>query len=142
MKELNFETGLVTYQVNGKCEITFNPTDVSFAERLFNAFDGLAKRQERAEAEKQEAEGAELFALAEQRDKDMRATIDGIFGEPVCEKVFGGLSVYAMAGGLPVWCNFLMAIIDEMDASVAEQQKQTNPRVEYYMAKYAKYKKK
>ena len=34
MKELNFDTGLVTYDLNGKVEVTFNPSDSNFVERL------------------------------------------------------------------------------------------------------------
>lgn len=142
MKELNFATGLTSYKVNGGYEIRFNPADSAFVGRLFNTFDGLAKRQDQAEVESLEMSGAELFVIAEQRDKEMREAIDGIFGEPVCEKIFGNQSVYAMADGLPLWCNFLMAVIDEVDASVTAQQKQANPRVQHYMAKYAKYSKK
>ena len=46
MAELNFATGVVTFTVNGKCDISFNPTDSAFVERLFNAFDTLDKKQE------------------------------------------------------------------------------------------------
>lgn len=141
MKELNFATGLVSYKVNGGCEIKFNPADSAFVGRLFNTFDGLAKRQDQAEAENREMSGAELFAIAEQRDKEMRQAIDDIFGEPVCGKVFGNQDVYALADGLPLWCNFLMAVIDEVDAAVTAQQKQASPRVQHYMNKYAKYNK-
>ena len=34
MKELNFESGLVTYSLNGQCEVSFNPTDSNFVERI------------------------------------------------------------------------------------------------------------
>lgn len=141
MKELNFETGLVTYCVNGGYEICFNPADVRFVERLFKTFDGLAKQQEDAQAEGQEMSGEELFDYAEQKDRQMRQQIDGIFGASVCDKVFGNQSVYALAGGLPLWCNFLMAVIDEVDSAIVAQQKAASPRVERYMAKYAKYSK-
>ena len=141
MKELNFETGLVTYKVNGKTEISFNPGDIGFVERLFNTFEGLAARQDSADVENREVSGTELFELAKKRDKEMRTEIDSIFGEPVCDKIFGNVNVYAQADGLPLWCNFLMAIIDEVDASVEKGQLKTSDRVEKYMAKYAKYNK-
>lgn len=42
MKELNFESGLVTYSLNGKCEVSFNPTDSNFIERLYpGAYGGI-----------------------------------------------------------------------------------------------------
>lgn len=140
MKELNFDTGLVTYLVNGKCEISFNPADVAFVDRLFKVFDNLAKRQDHAEIEKQEANGADLFALAEQRDRYMREQIDSVFCAPVSDMIFGQVSVYALAGGLPLWCNFLMAVIDEIDDAIQKEQRAASPRVDKYMAKYAKYK--
>lgn len=142
MSELNFDTGLVTYRVNDRCEVSFNPADVSFVKRLFDTFDGLSKRQDDIEAENKEISGAELFNLVEQQEKKMREDIDSIFGEPVSDKIFGNLSVYALAGGLPLWCNFLMAVIDKVDAALEEEQKMASPRVAKYMAKYAKYKRK
>ena len=142
MSELNFDTGLVTYKVNGQCEITFNPADVAFVKRLFNTFDGLSKRQDDIDVENGEIDGTALFDLAEQREKEMRAEIDDIFGDNVCDKIFGKVSVYALAGGLPLWCNFLMAVIDKIDAAIEDEQKLASPRVAKYMAKYAKYNRK
>lgn len=46
MKELNFDSGLVAYSLNGKCEVSFNPTDSNFVERLYSAFEDLDKKQE------------------------------------------------------------------------------------------------
>lgn len=142
MSELNFDTGLVTYKVNGQCDITFNPADVAFVKRLFNTFDGLSKQQEDIEAEDKDVEGTELFALVEQREKKMRDDIDAAFGEAICKKIFGNVSVFALAGGLPLWCNFLMAVIDKIDAAIEDEQKLASPRVAKYMAKYEKYKRK
>lgn len=65
----------------------------------------------------------------------MREIIDGVFG-PISESVFGEMSVYAVAGGLPVWCNFLLAVIDEVDTTFAREKKATNPRIAKYTAKY------
>lgn len=142
MSELNFDTGLVTYTVNNRCEVTFNPADVSFVKRLFDTFDGLSKRQDDIENGNKETSGAELFDLVEQQEKKMREDIDGIFQQPVSDKIFGNLSVYALASGLPLWCNFLMAVIDKVDEALEAEQKLASPRVSKYMAKYAKYNRK
>lgn len=142
MSELNFDTGLVTYTVNNRCEVTFNPADVSFVKRLFDTFDGLSKRQDDIENGNKETSGAELFDLVEQQEKKMREDIDGIFQQPVSDKIFGNLSVYALASGLPLWCNFLMAVIDKVDEALEAEQKLASPRVSKYMAKYAKYSRK
>lgn len=143
MKELNFDSGLVTYSLNGKCEVSFNPTDSNFVERLYAAFDELDKKQDgyKAQIEKM-ADKREIFDFARERDSEMRSIIDSVFDGPVSETVFGGMNVYAIANGLPVWCNLMMAVMDEIDTTFTREQKLTNPRISKYTAKYQKYQKK
>lgn len=139
MNALNFETGIVTFSVNGKAEVSFNPTDSGFVERLFLAFEDLDKKQEAYKEEiSKVANKREVFEIARVRDREMREMIDGIFQAPVCSAVFGGMNVYALADGLPVWCNFLLAVMDEIDTTFAREQKATNPRIAKYTAKYHK----
>lgn len=137
MQELNFETGLVRFTINGKCEVAFNPTDSVFVERLFNAFETLDQRQDayKAEVEKT-ADKREIFAIARKRDAEMREIIDGVFGTSVCADLFGNMNVYALADGLPVWANLMFAVMDEVDTTFAREQKRTNPRISKYTAKY------
>ena len=137
MKELVFDTGLVTYSLNGKCEVSFNPTDSEFVERLFNAFDSLDKRQEKyREQIGKEPDNRKVFEISKAMDTEMRKIVDGVFGVSVCESVFGSMNVYSLAGGLPVWCNLLLAIMDEIDTSFAREQKATNARIKKYTEKY------
>lgn len=139
MKELSFESGIVSFSLNGKCEVSFNPTDSAFVEKLFNAFDTLDKRQEAyKERVAAIADKREIFAVAREMDAEMRELIDGAFGVPVCNAVFGDMNVYAVADGLPVWCNLMLAVMDEVDTTFAREQKATNPRIAKYTAKYRK----
>ena len=137
MTELNFSTGLVSYSLNSQCEVAFNPTDSAFVEKLFDTFSVLDKKQEayREELEKT-SDRAKIFEIARARDAEMREMIDGVFGVPVCEALFGHMNVYALADGLPVWANLLLAVMDEIDTSFAREQKRTNPRIAKYTAKY------
>ena len=137
-KALSFATGLVTYDLNGKVELTFNPTDSAFVERLFNTFDELDKKQEAYKAEVEKAKKREIFDIARKRDAEMREMIDGALGIPVCDAVFGTMNVYALADGLPVWANLLLAIMDEIDTVFAREQKQSNVRIRKYSEKYKK----
>ena len=144
MSEIRFSTGVQSYKLNDAVEVFFNPTDSSFAERLFETFNGLEKKQEsyKAELERLTAQDkSKIFEFMRERDAEMREMIDGVFGVPVCGPLFGTLNVYAMADGLPVWCNLMLSVMDELDSSFAQEQKLTNPRVEKYMAKYKKYQK-
>ena len=139
MKELNFESGLVTYSLNGKCEVTFNPTDSNFVERLYSAFEVLDKKQEsyKAQIEKM-GDKKEIFRFARERDAEMRGIIDDLFDVPDSDALFGGMNVYAIAAGLPVWCNLMLAVMDEIDTTFSREQKATNPRIAKYTAKYKK----
>ena len=139
MKELNFESGLVTYSLNGKCEVSFNPTDSNFVEKLYNAFEELDRKQEGYKAQiKKMANKREIFDFARERDTEMRGIIDGVFSAPVCDALFQDMNVYSVAGGLPVWCNLILAIMDEIDTTFAREQKTTNPKLKKYLAKYQK----
>lgn len=137
MKELSFDTGRVSYCLNGAVEVSFNPTDFAFVEKLFSTFNALDAKQEAYDGEKgRTADSRKIFDLAREADGEMRAMIDGMLGQPVCEALFGGMNVYAFADGLPVWCNLMLALMDEVDTSFAREQKATNPRIQKYTAKY------
>lgn len=141
MKDLNFDSGVVTYSLNGKCEVSFNPTDSNFVERIYTAFNDLDKKQDeyKNRIEKM-ADKKEIFEFARERDAEMRTIIDGVFETPVCDAVFGGMNIYAMASGLPAWVNLMLAVMDECDTTFARDQKATNPRIAKYTAKWSKYK--
>lgn len=135
-KAIQFDTGLVSYQLNDGVSVTFNPTDAAFVERLYATFDELDQKQEAYKAEVEGAEKGEIFAIARRRDAEMREMLDGALGEGVCDAVFGPMNVYAMSDGLPVWANLLLAVMDEIDTSFAREQRRTNPRLEKYTKKY------
>lgn len=139
MADIKFSTGLVTYNINGQCEVTFNPTDSAFVEKLFNTFDILDKKQDEYKEEVERVQDKrEIFDIARARDAEMREMIDDVFQTNVCEPLFGHMNVYAMADGLPVWCNLMLSVIDEIDTSFAMEKKKTNPRIQKYTAKYQK----
>lgn len=131
MGTLNLQTLKKTYTVNDGAEIHFNPADINFVNRLFD----LINRMESWQTESAHATAEDVFKIAAQRDVELRAEIDKVFEEPVCDKVFGTTNLLSPAGGMPVCMNFLMAVIDEIDAAAGKETK-TNPTVEAYMKKY------
>lgn len=135
-KSLSFDTGVISYDLNGKVTITFNPTDAAYVEGLYSTFEELDKKQEQYKAEAARAEKREVFALARKLDAEMREMIDTALGTPVCEALFGGMNIYALANGLPVWANLLLTIMDEIDASFTREQKLTDGRIRKYSEKY------
>lgn len=140
MKELVFDSGVVSYSLNGKCEVSLNPADRAFAERFYNAVDKMGKLQDEYAKKAKALQGPEgAFDLARERDIEMGKVLDGFFGAPVCETVFGSMSLCAFANGFPVWLNLMLSILDEIEANIDDIQKQADPRIAKYKAKYQKY---
>lgn len=133
MGTLNFQTSRKNYTVNDGAVISFDPTDINFVNRLFDLMDKLEKRQNEEAPQRPE----DVFAVAARVDAELRAEIDAVFDEPVCDKVFGKTNVLSPAGGLPVYMNFLLAVIDEIDAA-SEMETKHSPRVDAYIQKYEK----
>ena len=129
MKELRFDTGVVEYQVNGGAVLRFNPADTNFVRRLHDLFEELGREQEQVEGG--------VFDTIARKDAAMREKLDGLFGPGTCQAVFGELGLYALAGGLPLWANFLLAVLEEVEKAVDDQQQAASPRVAYYMEKFA-----
>lgn len=132
MGVLNFQTSRKTYTVNDGCEISFDPADIGFVNRLFDLMEKMEKQNNAAP---QEVDN--VFEAFAKKDKDMRAEIDAVFGEPVCEKIFGTTNIFSPAGGLPLCMNFLLAVIDEVDAA-SETETKPSAKVNAYMQKYEK----
>lgn len=145
-KALHIETGVVSYTLNDAVTICFNPTDTGFVEGIFKTFSDLDAKQEaiKADVAKLKAEidaGGDkhkVFDYMREKDAEMREMIDTALGQPVCDALFGGLNVYALASGLPVWANLLLALIDEIDTTYAQEQKMTDVRIRKYSSKYHK----
>ena len=137
-EELTLDDGLLCLAVNGKAEIIFNPTDFCFIERVFKIFDALDTKQGDMEQRIKAAQPREIFEIANQADTEMREMLDGLLGAGICAELFGDVNVYAYAEGLPLWCNLLFAVMDRCESELVSQQKQTNPRLAKYTAKYQK----
>ena len=139
MADIVFDTGLVEYTINGKVKLVFNPTDPNFIEKLFNTFDGLDELQTHYANELEKVKSnKEAFRATNELDAEMRKAVDDALGDGICDQLFGTMNLYATADGLPVWCNLILAIMDEMHDSVAREKKATNPRIAKYTAKYKK----
>lgn len=131
---INFDTGLKTFDVNGQCEITFNPYDIFFLGKVTDAAEKLDKLQ--SELQTAGDDWAIVYAKSKETDSKMRAVIDGLFGMPVCDAVFPDISVFAVGDGFPVWANFLYAIMDKMDSGLDAEKEKSKKRLQKYTEKY------
>lgn len=137
MTELNFNTGKRTFNINGVVEVSFNDTDVDFVGSLYNLFARLDDRQEQYKNRVDRmADKKEIFALMRELDEEIREEINDLFDKDVCTPLFGRMNVFALADGLPLWANFMLAIMDQIDSGYAREQKAVNPRVQKYTSKW------
>ena len=119
---------MVEYEING-VPVKFNPTDESFTNRLYETF-GVLEGLQNAFAE---GDGFEKFS---ELDKDMRAIIDGLLGDGIADKLFEGMNCYALADGLPVWMNLIMALLYEVTEAYEREFGKTDARVRAHKKKY------
>lgn len=139
MKELAFDTSIETFNINGVWKVRFNPTDSRFSRRLFDAFTELEEKYKHSKHEMDiTADKRKVFELMDRLDGEMRVIIDDVLGEGASEAIFGDTNVYAMSGGLPLWTNLFLCLMDECNDTFAREQKATNPRVKKYTEKYHK----
>lgn len=136
MTDLNINTGVEEYVINGKVKVYLNPTDPAFVSRLYNRFSELEERDKAWRDNLSKLEGAEVLNAWEEGDQLFRAAIDDVLGEGTCKGVCGSVSVLAMADGSPIWMNILLGLIDVIDSGVAREEKAKNPKLQKYLSKY------
>lgn len=129
-KALTFETGLVEYDINGALTVRFNPTDETFTQGLYETFAALDKLQTDF------AEGDDFSKFME-LDKEMRVLIDNLLGEGASDALFGSMNCYAIADGLPVWTNLVMALLYEVTEAYEGEFGKTDARVKEHKEKYS-----
>lgn len=139
MGNLSYSAGGKAYTLNGGETICFDPCDAEFANRIVVAFRNCSEIQKRY-PEESFADIDEQLVFIQKMNADICEEIDKAFDAEVCKKACCGSSPCAISDGLPVWMNFLMAVIDEIDANMPEGEKRSRARVQQYTEKYtAKY---
>lgn len=140
--ELSFDSGVKEYLVhgvNGDVTLRFNPADANFAKDAYRAFDALKKKQdERAAMLERDIPDSELFNMIDEIDREMRVTIDDLFGQGVADAVFGRINAYASANGAPIWQNFMFAVLDQFEEGVKRERALADKKISKYTKKYHK----
>ena len=140
MRELNFNSGIESFSVNGvENALRFNPTDIELLRKIYVSMKDLeAKQKERNSAQSDSDDIIDTLNKAKQLDTEMRGIIDGVFGDGLCNKIFGDVSLYASADGFPVWQNFILAVIDLFDEATKREAALSNEKIQKYVKKYHK----
>lgn len=138
MKSINTGTKVEEYNIDGKIVLRFNPADATFVKNFNAAFKALAEAQsELAEAAKN-ADDETFFDVSAATNTKLRGILNDLFGEDICTPIWGTMDLTALSDGLPLWFNFMMALIDEIDADMENVKDIRSARLDAYLAKYKK----
>lgn len=133
--DIKFESGVKEYNLGGKVTVEFNPTDVGFANKMFDAFSALDAKTEEYQKRINENK-ADVFSISRDMDAEMRDIINGLFGKDVCTPLIGDINIYARADGLPLWANLILAVMDVMEVTAQAEDKAAQKRIDKYTKKY------
>lgn len=139
MEKLNVARGIKTYRIDDAGEIYFNPADGEFVYDLGKAVEQIQTFYEECENSCEGLEDVEKFMKCRERNKKIVGALNTAFGYDVCSIVFKGVSAAAEADGLPVWCNFVIAVLDEVEKH--QETKEIPAKAQAFLKKYQKYKK-
>ena len=132
--DIQVSTGTREFNLGGKVIIYFNPTDVTFLDRMRNTFAEMQKQQEEIANEISNAD--DVFEACKRIDADMREKLNSIFAKDIVTPLIGDMNVYALADGLPIWANILTAIMKTIEDCVEEERSKSEAKIKEYTEKY------
>lgn len=139
MEKLNIDLGIKEYELCEGCTISFNPTDMELLKKMMDTFKDLeAEEARQREKITKITDYTEMYDAYAEMDKAFRAKLNGLFGKDICTPLIGDVNIYARGNGLPIWANIVLAIIDEFDDSIKEQDQIGQARIAKYTKKYQK----
>lgn len=117
MTNLNFSVGTYKeYQLNGGETIRINVSDPGIVDRLKDAVNQADEIRARYGDNVTEDN---LGAL----NKEIRELIDNTINCPgACDKAFGAVNCLAIAGGRPIFVNFLEVLLDQLKRDIVTEQ--------------------
>ncbi len=139
MKNLPVPTGLEEYRLNDRVTVRFSPTDLGFLEKLTDSFSKLDALQEEVRASRKTiTDDRDVFPVARELDGKMRGILNELFGQDVCTPLFGEVSLFASAGGLPLWANLVLAVAEEVQTAMQGELAAREERISKYVEKYGR----
>lgn len=140
MNTFKLNTGIETLKINEETEVSFNPSDINFFNRIYDAFD---KSDKIYKACQQKISGLNdwkaIYKIMGEADTEIRGLIDDVFGVPLCVSAFGNMHITSRTeDGVPIWADLLMQIIDMCDVELDGMESKMTAKVKKYTDKYTK----
>lgn len=131
MASISFNQGYKEYDIGGNKNkiIRFVPSDFNLPNRIDQSMKAIEQIAEKyRDANKGNNSAAEMAAC----DTAIREQINYIFDSDVCSVAFGNTNCASMAGGSPIYANFLNAIIPEIEKCIDEEKKKSEKNIAKY----------
>lgn len=104
-----------TFDVNGKCCISFDPDDGAFAQRIFDAFPELDRLFTGYKKQAGKLSKTQYYALSKETANTMCETINHAVGASICNEILDNtLMLLFPAAGTPIWYNILFGIAEKI----------------------------
>lgn len=129
MAVIEFNQGVKEYSIAGDPDrvIRFVPSDFNFLNRAEQAIKEIEKIANKYS--KSAESNAEQIAAC---DAEIRRQIDYIFGSDVCTAAFGNTNCTSLAGGNPLYENFLNAVIPVIQKCVKDEKRKAEKNISKY----------
>lgn len=122
--------------------VNFSPMDQEFAEELYALVYSIGKIHEAKNAQRSaETDILKKFEINRAEDREMRESVDAVFGEGFSADVFKTRLFAVSEDGLTVVEEFLFSLLDKMDAGITARMSKRDANIRKYTDKYRKYSK-
>lgn len=131
MASINFNQGYKEYDIGGDPNrvIRFVPSDFNLPHRIEQSMTAIEKLEEQYKnANKSDNFAGEMAAC----DAAIREQINYIFDSDVCTVAFGNINCTSIAGGHPLYWNFLNAILPEIEKCINEEKSKSEKNIAKY----------
>lgn len=116
MEQIQFDTGVREFNLNGRGVLRFHPGDPNVYARFFEAMDKIQSLEEKITEEseklKETSTGRDAVRLLEETDREVKKILNWTFGEENdFDRILGGVNLLAIAGnGQQIITNLLEAL--------------------------------
>ena len=98
MRDIQFDSGLRSYRINGGEVLRFNPCDPNLYSRFLESVEKLKALEAELTEQAGEAQGEALVKLLQCADEKMKAVLNWVFGEQNdFHKILSGVNLLAVA---------------------------------------------
>ena len=116
MEQIQFDSGVKEYRLNGQGVLRFHPGDPNLYARFFEAMDKIQalaeKMTKQGASAQQELSGRDAVALMEKTDREVKKILNWTFGlQNDFDEILGGINLMAVAdNGQQIITNLLAAL--------------------------------